>query len=598
MSARRMEYMPVEDLVPAPHNPKRHADDQIRGSMRRFGYTQPILVDERTGRMAAGHGRRDNLLALRDGGAAPPEGVVIDDQGRWCVPVIRGWASRNDDEAEEYVAADNRITEAGGWDEGAVADLLKRIDARGTWEGVGWTRDEALRFIRAVENPYKQTDQSGRLAEEFLVPPFSVLDTRQGYWQDRRRVWLSLGLRGELGRGEFSSPGGSPPDAATRGPDGKTVRGDGRGKPLGTLGAIPPNQGDILRRGRGEAAAAIKAQRRLDALQKNSDSSATGQGALGHLGVEQRGAEVGGRRLTYVAGARPAEALDDTSRRILEVSHTGTSIFDPVLCELAYRWFAPPGGSVLDPFAGGSVRGIVAAALGHPYVGVDLRSEQVAANRAQWDDIRAILHGDAQTAREPVVASPVTSAPSDLLAPKWVVGDSSNVLTKGGFTYDLLFSCPPYADLERYSDDPRDLSTMAYKDFLQAYYKIIRLAVGHLRPNRFAVWVVSEVRAPDGCCRQFVRATIDAFTAAGMSLYNEAVLVNAIGSLPLRAARPFRGNRKLGRTHQNVLVFYKGDPAAIAPEFGEVKIPDRLLALATGGTDGDVIPDEGGDHGA
>lgn len=31
----------------------------------------------------------------------------------------------------------------------------------------------------------------------------------------------------------------------------------------------------------------------------------------------------------------------------------GTSVFDPVLCELAYRWFSPRGGLVLDPFAGG-----------------------------------------------------------------------------------------------------------------------------------------------------------------------------------------------------------------------------------------------------
>jgi hypothetical protein len=32
---------------------------------------------------------------------------------------------------------------------------------------------------------------------------------------------------------------------------------------------------------------------------------------------------------------------------------SGTSIFDPVLCEIAYRWFCPQGGTVLDPFAGG-----------------------------------------------------------------------------------------------------------------------------------------------------------------------------------------------------------------------------------------------------
>ena len=62
---------------------------------------------------------------------------------------------------------------------------------------------------------------------------------------------------------------------------------------------------------------------------------------------------------------------------------SGTSIFDPVLCELAYRWFCPPGGHVLDPFAGGSVRGIVAAKLGRKYVGIDLSARQIEANMEQ-----------------------------------------------------------------------------------------------------------------------------------------------------------------------------------------------------------------------
>jgi DNA modification methylase len=56
------------------------------------------------------------------------------------------------------------------------------------------------------------------------------------------------------------------------------------------------------------------------------------------------------------------------------------------LCEIAYRWFCPPGGTVLDPFAGGSVRGIVAAKLGRRYFGVDLRAEQVADATILFDD--------------------------------------------------------------------------------------------------------------------------------------------------------------------------------------------------------------------
>lgn len=64
-----------------------------------------------------------------------------------------------------------------------------------------------------------------------------------------------------------------------------------------------------------------------------------------------------------------------------------TSIFDPVLCEIICSWFSAPNDLVLDPFAGGSVRGIVAACLGRKYHGIELRVEQVTANRSQADRI-------------------------------------------------------------------------------------------------------------------------------------------------------------------------------------------------------------------
>lgn len=238
-------------------------------------------------------------------------------------------------------------------------------------------------------------------------------------------------------------------------------------------------------------------------------------------------------------------------------SGSGTSIFDPVLCELAYRWFSPPGGTVLDPFAGGSVRGIVAAALGRHYVGVDLRAEQIAANEQQWRDVGPKL------------------APGSPL-PRWICGDSLDLASLIPDTLaDFVFSCPPYADLEVYSDDPRDLSTMPYAAFAAAYRRIIGATIERLRPDRFACFVVGEVRDAKGCYVNLVSDTVQAFEAAGARHYNEAILVTACGSLPIRAARSFEAARKLGKTHQNVLVFCKGDPkkatAAIgAIEFGDV----------------------------
>jgi hypothetical protein len=226
----------------------------------------------------------------------------------------------------------------------------------------------------------------------------------------------------------------------------------------------------------------------------------------------------------------------------------GTSIFDPVLCELAYSWFCPPGGAILDPFAGGSVRGIVAAKLGRLYCGIDLREEQIAANREQ--------------------ASRIT--PDN--GPTWVVGDSRNVATLAPGEFDFLFSCPPYADLERYSEDTADLSTMDYPQFVEAYRAIIAACVAKLKPDRFACFVVGEVRSKKGDYYGFVPDTIRAFLDAGCTFYNEAILVTALGSLPIRAGKQMQSSRKLGKTHQNVLVFVKGDGKKAAQACGPVEI--------------------------
>jgi DNA modification methylase len=228
---------------------------------------------------------------------------------------------------------------------------------------------------------------------------------------------------------------------------------------------------------------------------------------------------------------------------------SGTSIFDPVLCELAYTWFSPKGGLILDPFAGGSVRGIVASRLGRQYIGIELRAEQVAANRAQGDDL------------------------CENMPPVWHQGDSRAIdRICGDVQADMVFSCPPYADLEVYSDDPNDLSNMPYADFMTAYREIIAKACAQLKDNRFACFVVGDIRDKKGNYRNFVGDTVEAFRAAGLEYYNEAILVTAVGSLPIRVGRQFTAGRKLGKTHQNVLVFVKGDGKKATQACGPVEV--------------------------
>jgi hypothetical protein len=137
---------------------------------------------------------------------------------------------------------------------------------------------------------------------------------------------------------------------------------------------------------------------------------------------------------------------------------------------------------------------------------------------------------------------------------------------------DLVMSCPPYYDLEKYSDDPRDLSAMPWDAFLAAYRQIIALSVAKLRPDRFACFVVGDVRDKAGNYRNLPGETINAFRDAGMHLYNSAVLVTPVGSLPIRINAQFVGSRKLGTTHQSVLVFVKGSAKLAAQACGDVRM--------------------------
>lgn len=275
------------------------------------------------------------------------------------------------------------------------------------------------------------------LTDDFVVPPFSVLDRRSGLWQDRKRRWLTdYAIKSEVGRKDDLAFGRSILDNPAYG----------------------------------------------------------GYGSL-----------------------------------------TGTSVFDPVLCELVYRWFSAPNARVLDPYCGGSVRGIVASVLGCRYTGIDIRQEQVDANKAQIG---------------------LCTGPT----PWWLVGDATNLDScLVGYQYDLVFSCPPYADLEVYSDDPRDISTWDYDDFLAGHAKSIRDACARLVDNRFAVWVIGDVRDRTGTYRGLHHAAVDAFLASGLRVINECILVDPAGTAPVRSRRPFEANRKVTLTHQHVLVFVKGD---------------------------------------
>jgi ParB-like chromosome segregation protein Spo0J len=437
----------VESLVPYARNSRTHSPqqvDKIAASIREFGFLNPIITDGDNG-IVAGHGR---VLAAQKLGLAE-------------LPCIEA-AHLTEAQRRAYVIADNRLALDAGWDNDLLRVELQDLDAAGfdlTLTGFELGEIEALNMeadAAVLPGEGENEGSTASLADKFGIPPFSVLNAREGWWQNRKRAWLALGIRSEVGRDI------DPTNVSANLPEGHYMAGRG--------------------------------------------------------------------------------------------NNEGGSIFDPTLCELAYSWFCPQGGTILDPFAGGSVRGIVASRLGRQYIGVELRPEQVEANRTQGEQL------------------------CQDLPPVWHTGDSRNIdRICHDVQADFVFSCPPYADLEVYSDDPKDLSTLRYEDFKPAYFEIIAKACSRLKDDRFACFVVGDVRDKRGNYYNFVGDTVEAFRAAGLHFYNEAILVTSVGSLPIRAGKQFTASRKLGKTHQNVLVFVKGDGKRATQACGpvEVHIPDE-----------------------
>lgn len=219
-------------------------------------------------------------------------------------------------------------------------------------------------------------------------------------------------------------------------------------------------------------------------------------------------------------------------------NHSGTSVFDPVLCELMYAWHTREGDEILDPFAGGSVRGVVSALMKRTYTGIDLRQEQI----------------DEDISQSKMICNDIV--------PSYICGDSAQIceMMPDDYACDFVFTCPPYGDLEVYSDMDGDLSNMDADDFDSVYTEILRRVASFLKDDRFAAIVVGDYRDHSGCMRDLRGITIRAMESAGVHFYNEYILVTACGTLPMRAGKQFDTSRKNGKTHQNVLVFIKGDP--------------------------------------
>lgn len=404
------------------------------------------------------------------------QNILLDYWVRWkndpIVQIIKA-TELSEEEQREFIIKDN--VGFGDWD----LDLLKNeweeedlanwgLDM--TWEDKGWECDNG-----------KITSESANLSlnDRFVIPPFSIFDTRKGYWQDRKRKWREL--IGDMGE--------SRNDTLISSPEIKYK--------------------DLYQRTRQHREKlCISFKEYLD---------------------------------KYVS--------DDVKKhKESKVLFAGVSLFDPVLSEISCKWFTPNvGAKIFDCFSGDTQKGLVFGQCGYEFTGIELRQEQVDINNK-------IILGRG-------------------LPIKYICDDGQNVAQHIEVeSQDLLFSCPPYYDLEKYSDLENDASNQEnYEDFIKILDNAFKKAVTCLKENRFAVIVVGDIRnKSNGCYYDFCGDIKKIFKDAGMYLYNEIILVENCASTALRASR-YMESRKVAKTHQNILVFYKGDTKEIKKQFPKIE---------------------------
>lgn len=292
-----------------------------------------------------------------------------------------------------------------------------------------------------------------------MVPPFSVINSRQPYFRERLRFWQDLGLRSSSGRTKDMSYD----------------------------------------------------NRRLDKWDA-----------------------------THRANPLPDE--------IMPLS--GTSIFNPVLCEILYKWFTVPNSKILDPFAGGFVRGAIASLLGHSYTGFDVSEKQIQTNLVDYGLLKDKVNFTDNTC--------------------WICDTSENIDKIVDADFDMVLTCPPYYNLEVYSDNPLDISTQpTYSQFLDVYKDILIKTSTRLKEDSFFVIVVSDVRDKKTTeYLGFVSDTIHILRDfCNLHYYNEIIMYNDTGNLAITSGNYMNKARKVGRQHQNILVFYKGDITHIKDKF-------------------------------
>lgn len=221
-----------------------------------------------------------------------------------------------------------------------------------------------------------------------------------------------------------------------------------------------------------------------------------------------------------------------TMRKDHDSAYTGThSVFPVPLMEcILMRYGGPAGNKVLDAFAGGPPRGVVSSIMGYKYLGVDIRQEQIDENVGVLGSL-------------------------GLSGAEYRLADGCVMPTLDGH-FDVAITCPPYFNLEVYSDLPNDLSNLAnYREF---NHSMEDCALAHkrlMRPGAFVCIVVGPFRdKKTGELIDFPGDTVVNFRKAGFIFWQSIILSKNFASAATRAGNAWKGHKLVPR-YENLLVF-------------------------------------------
>lgn len=224
------------------------------------------------------------------------------------------------------------------------------------------------------------------------------------------------------------------------------------------------------------------------------------------------------------------ELINDSVVTRLPGFDSGASIFNPHLAQMILAAYCPKAANIYDPFAGGGTRALIAASMGHKYYGVELRSAEVERIREVGKSLDKKFH-----VRQ---------------------GDSQIYEFDNGF-FDFSFTCPPYYDLEVYSNDKLDLSNApSYEDFLNGIESTLEGVLSGLKKDGLSIWVVGNFRDKKGNLRHFSGDLIQKAKDVGFVLHDEIIWWGASGSAAQRV-KLFAANRKSVRVHEYIVILRK-----------------------------------------